>query len=258
MPDAGAYAIWLPTLVLVTVRVAGIFLVAPVFASGEIPARLKAFMSIVMALAVVARMRAPAALPGHWLELLIVLAREAAVGATIGYAARVLLAGVELGAVHIGQQMGIGLADVLDPNAQDTSGVTRRAMWMLAVVIFLAVGGHRAMIAGLLNSFDVIPPAGFAPGQAVLNRVVAILAASFLLALKVAAPVLTALLGATVALGFLQKTMPQCNLLSIGLPVRALLGLLVLAMALAAMAYPIQAGCEALRGQLLGLLPAAE
>jgi len=248
--DLTACTTYLPTLILATARIAGIFLVAPVFGSSAIPARLRGFMSLVIALAVVGRLAGPANLPEHWLELAILLGSEVAVGATIGYVAALVLAGVELGAVHVAQQMGVALAEVFNPQAQDGSGMMRRALGLLAVVIFLTIGGHRALIAALLRTFDTVPPGGFAGGQAVLNMVVAVLAASFTLALKVAAPVLVALLLATVALGLLQKTIPQCNILSIGLGVRAMLGLVVLATALAAMAQPVEAAWEFVLRQL--------
>ena len=125
---------------------------------------------------------------------------------------------------------------------------------MLALVIFLTIGGHRAMIGALLGSFETIPPAGFSPDLAVLNGVVAILAASFTLALKVAAPVLIAMLLATVAMGFLQKTVPQCNIFSTHLPARALVGMLILAAALAAMAQPIAAGWDWVLKRIADLL----
>ena len=67
------------------------------------------------------------------------------------------------------------------------------------------------------------------------------LGASFVLALKVAAPVLIAMLVAMVALGMLHRTMPQCNLLSMGLPVRAMLGLLVVACSLGVLAPLVEA-----------------
>jgi len=248
--DMDAYTTYLPTLILAIARIAGIFIVAPVFGSSVIPARLRGFMSVVIALAVVGRLSGPAELPQHWLELAILLGSEVAIGATIGFTAAVVLAGVELGAVHIGQQMGVALAEVFNPQAGEGSGLMRRALGLLAVVIFLAIGGHRALIAATLRTFDTVPPGGFAGGQAVLNMVVAVLAASFTLALKVAAPVLVALLLATVALGLLQKTIPQCNILSIGLGVRAMLGLVVLAAALAAIAQPIEAAWEFVLRQL--------
>ena len=62
-----------------------------------------------------------------------------------------------------------------------------------------------------------------------------------MLALKVAAPVLIAMLLATVAMGFLHRAMPASHILSTGLPVRAMVGLLVMALGLAGLAWSVQA-----------------
>ena len=104
---------------------------------------------------------------------------------------------------------------------------------MTAIVIFLAIGGHRQLIAAMLTTFQLVPPALAGHEQTLLSAVVSLLAGSFFLALKVATPVLLALLLATAALGMLQKSIPQVNILSTTMPVRVLLGLVVLAGSLA-------------------------
>ena len=136
--------------------------------------------------------------------------------------------------------MGIALAEVFSPAGDETAGLLRRLFHILAVVLFLAIGGHRMLISALVGTFRTVPLRGFAPGQAVLTLVGDMLAASFVLGLKVAVPVLIAMLLATVGLGMLQKTIPQCNLLSTNLPVRAMLGMFVLTAGLAAMPWLIE------------------
>ncbi len=235
MDSLTEYTIWLPTLALVIVRVLGVFLVAPVFGEAVVPWKVRGFMSVAIALAVVARIAEPVALPTHWIPMVLGLGAELMLGTAIGYVARVVFAGVELGALHIGQQMGLGLAEVYSPAGAATSGIVRRLFQLLAVVLFLAIGGHRMLIGAVLGTFQAIPPMGFAPSDALLGMVASLLGASFLLALKVAAPVLLAMLLATVALGMLQRTLPQCNILSTGLPARAVVGLLAMAGGLAVM-----------------------
>jgi len=232
--NADTVTTWLPTLALVLMRVAGIFLVAPVFGHAAVPVRLRYFLSVVTALAVVARTAEPVALPASWFGLAAALGAEAALGAAIGYAARLVFVGVELGALHIGQQIGLDIAGVLDAGAGATDGGVRRLFRLLAIVIFLAVGGHRMLVAAVLRTFRTVPLAGFSPDENLPAMVTALLGAAFLLALKVAAPVLIALLLTTAALGLLQRSLPQCNILSVGLSVRVLVGLGVLAVSLAA------------------------
>ena len=229
-----AMTLWAPTLLLVTVRVAGMVAFAPVFGHSAVPVPVRVLVSVAMGLAVVSRLAGPVAVPDRALELIAAVGGEFLIGAAIGYAARMIFTGVELGAFHVSTQMGLSMADVIDPSRSDAPGATVGLYRMLAVVVFLAVGGHRALVGGLMGTFQSVPPLRLASVGGLLDMVVAMLAASFVLALKLAAPVLVAMLLATVALGLLHRTLPQLNLLSIGLPVRVLVGLVLVAASLAA------------------------
>jgi flagellar biosynthetic protein FliR len=254
MPDLASYAIWAPTLLLATVRVTGIMLVAPVFAHAVVPVKLRVLLSVAIGLAVVGRLAEPVNVAVRGAELWAALGCEFVIGAAMGYAARLLFAGVELGAFHVSQQMGLALAAVAAGARGEAGGGISGLFRLLAILAFLAIGGHRILLGGLIRSFETVPPLSFPAGEAVLSRVVSLLGASFVLALKLAAPALIAMLLATVALGLLQRTMPQCNLLSIGLPARALLGLLVLALALAALMPLMEAATSHLDESLRALL----
>ena len=233
MNDVTQYMLWAPTLLLVAVRVAGMLLTAPVLSSPAVPLRLRIFMSLVMALAVVGRIARAVALPDNWPALGVTVAGEALIGAAIGCAAALVFAGVELAATHVAQQMGIGLAAVFRGAPGESVGTARRVFYLLAVVVFLSIGGHRSLVSALVGSFRTVPLTGVSVQPGVLNVAAALLAASFTLALKLAAPVLITLLLATVALGLLHKALPQCHILSIGFPIRAMAGMVVLAATMA-------------------------
>jgi len=251
--NAGDYTVWLPTLMLAALRLAGMVMVAPVFAAAAVPIKLRAATALVMSLAVVARMTGPAQVPTADAELLLACCAELLIGAGIGYAARLIFAGVQLGAFHIAQQMGLALGEVFNPLAAETAGIIRSLLAILSVAIFVLIGGHRALVSGLLRTFQAVPLASGAPGQSLLAVAVNMLAGSFVLALKVAGPVLITMLLATVAMGLLQKALPQCNLLSTHLPIRALLGLAALAVLIAAVEPPLAAAVELLTDQISSL-----
>ena len=185
-------------------------------------------------------------------QLVFAAAVEAAIGATIGYAARLIFAGIQIGAFHIAQQMGLSLSQVFDPLGEDSSDAVSQLAVMLGIVIFLAIGGHRALIGAMMRTYQVLPAGEVFAGVGIVSAVTALLTSSFVLALKVAAPALVTFLVLTAALGFLQRTLPQCHILSVGLPIRAAVGLLVLAGGLWVMQWVIQ---DALRLTLIKLAP---
>ncbi|MCJ7545109.1 MAG: flagellar biosynthetic protein FliR [Phycisphaerae bacterium] len=258
MTDVTTNTAWVVTLAMVIARCGGIFAVAPVFAHAAVPVRLRLAMAVVVGLAAAGPLAGGAAgAPSNGWELGVALAMEAAIGALLGYLARLVFLGLELAAVHVGQQMGVGLAEVFHPLHEGTSQAVGGLLEMTGIVIFLGIGGHRMLVSALLGTFDVLP-AGFArlagPGvwpscQAGLKGAVAMLATSFALALKVAAPVLAAILMATAAAGLVQKTLPQLNILTVGLPVQAMLGLAVLAASLVVLAPLLAEAVETLARQ---------
>jgi flagellar biosynthetic protein FliR len=221
--------VWMPTLLLVSLRLAGMMLFAPVLGDSAVPVKSRLLLGVVMGVAVVSRLARPVAMPDSLYDLAMGGACEVLIGVAIGFAGRAIFLGVELGAMHIGTQMGLALAEVSDPSMPEASSAVGGLLRLVAVVVFLAIGGHRALLGGLLATFDAVPPLAFPPTGALLATVVAMLGAAFVLALKLAAPALIAVLISMVAMGLLQRTSPQFNLFSTGLPLQAMLGLLVLA-----------------------------
>jgi len=234
--------IWHLTLLLVLVRLGGMFAVGPVFSHSAVPAKLRYFMTVAVAVAVTARVAPPQAVPDDWGGLLAAIGGEALIGLAIGWAASLVFVGVELGAYHVAGQMGLSLGEMFNPISPSAPGAVRRFFCLLAIVVFLGIGGHRAMISAVLKTFGAVPLAGSVPAVGVFEAMVSLAAVSFAMALKVAAPVLVALLLAGVAMGLLQRSLPQCHILSVVLPVRAVLTLAVLAGALAILPGLVESG----------------
>lgn len=249
--ELASYAVWIPTLMLVIFRVAGIFITAPVLSSPTIPPQVKALMCVVVGLAVTARLAAPVPLPGNWLSLVMGVGGEMLIGATIGYFTSLLMVAVELGASQIGQQMGIALANVFNPMFEETTNVLDVMFHLTALAIFLAIGGHRTMLAGLLETFRTVPVLSFTVGSEALSAAVESMGAAFKLAITLAAPTLIALFLASVAMGLIQRTMPQLNILSAGFQIRILLAGVIVAVSLPAMIPLIEKGWSMLQSQMV-------
>ena len=213
------------TLLLVAARLVGMFVLAPVFGEQAVPRRLRVLIALAIALPLSVQVALPS-LPGSFPALMLAMAGEVLVGLAFGYVGRMIFVGIEMGAFHASQQMGLSLAEVYSPT-EDATDTLRQFFHLLAIVIFLAVGGHRVLLASLTRSFATLPPMALGQGE-LLATLTGLLTSSFLLALKVAAPVLIAMLLAGLLMGLLQKTAPAMNLLSIGLPVRVMLGMLLI------------------------------
>jgi len=216
-------------------RLAGIFLFAPVFGSNAVPVRVKAPLAVVLAFCVY-----PMVPPQVPIELALptmayAVGFEMLIGLVIGYGAAIPLMGMQMGGVMIGQQLGTGMAQVFNPEFESETTVVGQMLFILALTLFLLLDGHRALVMVLVGSFQGVPLGGFVPDGRLLSLAVGLLASMFELAVRVAAPLLCLVFLETVAVGFLTRTMPQLNILSLSFPLRIMMGVAFVALLLTSM-----------------------
>ena len=221
----------LTTALLVLARVAGLVLAAPLFGHLMVPPRVRAGLAAVLALALVPAVLAatpPPPVPTTLWELAGMLAVESAIGVVLGVVAQFLFAGVQLGGQLAGMQMGFGLSNLIDPQSDAHTTVVAQWDQLMALLVFLVLDVHHLLIRAVLTSFTTAPPGSLALSALDLRAATALAADLFTVAVRIAAPVLIALLLTNGALGVLARTIPQLNVFVVGFPVNAGVGLLVL------------------------------
>ena len=122
---------------------------------------------------------------------------------------------------------------MFNPDLDEQTAVFSEFYFLLALTAFVILGGHRVMITTLVGSFDVIPLGGFRPDLTLLELLIGMMGTIFNLAVCVAAPLLCLIFLETLAMGFIVRTVPQINVLSVGFPLRILLGIGLLIASLA-------------------------
>ncbi|MGP1271902.1 MAG: flagellar biosynthetic protein FliR [Phycisphaerales bacterium] len=221
------------SVLVVAFRLAGLLLFSPVIAGAAIPASAKVFLVVVFAAAVYpalgAEWHAPPELSLVTLGQLMVT--ETLIGSAIGLVASLPIVGVQLGAQIMGQQMGLGLAQIFNPEMETTTGVVDQLMFYGALAVFISLGGLEAVFIAMMNTYEHLPLGAMTLHAVPLELLTGTLAAGFELAMRIAAPILAIMLIETVASGVLMKTIPQINIMSVGFALKTLAGLAALAAA---------------------------
>jgi len=215
-------------VMVIGLRVSGLMLFAPFFASGSIPPRVK----IVLVLAITAVLY-PVFSPqlssvaiSHWPT---VVASETLLGIAMGLATNAVFEAVQIGGQMLSVQMGYSLVNILDPNTQVESTVVATFHQILAMYIFLALDVHHWILRAIARSFQYLPP-GTATVNPMFTKTLMHEGAIVLeLGIQIAAPVLAATLLMDVVLGLLGKASPQMPLMLLGPAVKSMLGVLILA-----------------------------
>ena len=236
MSDFHAILNHIPAALLVIFRVSGLMIYGPVFGSSVVPARIRIFLSFIIGIAVypllASRNLTSVDLKLDLWTLAPMISMELMIGLIIGYLSSLPLLAMQAGGLIMGQQMGLGFAQLYNPAIDDEADIIGQLLFFMALAGFLIIGGHEWMLLAVLRSFDHIPLGGFALNLNVLELTNGLLLASLELALRVAAPLLALVFLETVAMGFLAKTVPQLNILSLGFPLRILVGIGIVALGL--------------------------
>lgn len=217
----------LPLLALVLARVMGLFLTAPLLNSSAIPVRIKVYLSLGVAVVVLPNILAMRPAVMGWADLVTGIGAEMALGAVFGFVLNLMFTGLQLGAHVVSQQAGLSMAEVFNPAFDSDMDVLGSIYYWVAAMAFLAAGGHRMLVRSVLETFTVLPPMGFSWPDSVGALTLQAFAVVFELAVRVAWPVLLALLLSELAMGFVNRLMPQFNILVVGFPLRILVGMLV-------------------------------
>jgi flagellar biosynthetic protein FliR len=174
------------------------------------------------------------------LEFAWMLGHELFIGLAIGTALLVVLEGLKLAGQLISQLAGISLRGTLTLGAEAGSSPHGRLILLCSLAALLAVGGHRQLVEASLESYQHLPPGTPLATQDALVTVTRLLSVSFLMALRISLPVVTALLVGLITAGWISRLLPQLNMIVLGWHLNAVLALAMILLTLGGMAWVFQ------------------
>jgi flagellar biosynthesis protein FliR len=246
----------LQLFLLIMLRASGLFLIAPILGHANFPMVGKVGLVILLSIILVASLNNVVIPPVASLgELVGLAAKELLVGLAIGFVFALLLMAVQGAGEIVSYQMGFSMATLADPSLGDVS-ILGQFWYLCGTIVFLSINGHHLIISAFNDSYALIPP-----GQVVMNGSVAELmmnysAYVFVIAIKIAAPVIVSLLLVDVALGVVTRMMPTMNVFILGFGVKVAVGLLVMALSMPVFSYVLEKATGYLNDQVYIMLAA--
>jgi len=215
-------------LVFIFIRVGVVFSLAPFFGSEIIPRRVMAIIALFLSL-ILLPVTPPLAIDTQALNvltLLMYLLHEVLLGVSIGLAVQVIFAGVQIAGELMGYSIGFSIVNVLDPVTGTQAPITSNFFYILAFLLFLALDGHHMFIKAIQESFTLAPIGVGLPRPGFYQAALRYAADMFVIGLKLAAPVLGALLIINVALGLISRAIPQINIFIVSFPIMIAMGMI--------------------------------
>lgn len=215
--------------VLTFFRVAGLMLMAPLFGSGRVPRRVKLMIASVMALSMMSSLpTATWLMPQNLGQMVIGLLGEILFGLLLGMIVSLVFIAAQWAGSMISQQIGLSMSEVMDPQFGSGGAIIGDLYFMLTTAAFLIAGGHRQLVIGTHESLLQLPPMSLVLDQHLFDTLLHALAAATILAMRLASPLFVTMIVVDVSMGCISKTVPQLNVMSAGMAIRSILGVVVM------------------------------
>ncbi|MFW5866291.1 MAG: flagellar biosynthetic protein FliR [Armatimonadota bacterium] len=210
-------------------RVVGLAAVAPGLSYQQAPAQTRVALAVSLAVViapVAATSPAPIDEPTAYIALCVV---ELAFGLALGFVTSTVLEALRFGGEMLDLQIGLHAGQLFDPASGAHSGLLSTAYYMLALVFFVTLDGHHWLLRGIAESFAIVPVGGMTLGADFAALVSKLGTSVLVLGLRIAGPVMVALLLADLAFGLVARAVPQINVFLVGIPAKMALGFTIAA-----------------------------
>lgn len=227
---SAAYA---TAIVLISFRMFAFFKAAPIFFPKGTPNILKVFMSLVMAYILI---------PGidiskidnisSYTVLILSCINEILAGYMLGYITNAAFSVARYAGNVMDLQVGFAMVSMFDPNTNSNATLLQRVLYWFSVIVFFIIDGHHMLIRALVESFNIIKLGNFLLTQGGIKVAIDVFIQYFYISLKISIPIMLIILITDLVLGLVARTVPQLNVMILGLPVKILIGLTAFCFAL--------------------------
>jgi len=216
---------------LIMMRMNAMIMIAPFFSSDVIPFRIKALVSFLITLVIFPVVAAKGYhIPNDMGAYFLLVLQEVSIGLFLGFLVSVIFAAFQLSGQYLAVQVGFGINEVLDPIGQVSVPLEGQFKNLIGLLVLLAMNGHHFMIQGVYRSYELAPIMSmnkvFLGG--LLKYVLYTFTGMFVVALKIALPVVAVVFLVEVSLGVLARAAPQMNIMMLGFPFKIVISFVVL------------------------------
>jgi flagellar biosynthetic protein FliR len=222
-------------------RIGAMLMLMPLVGTRAVPARIRVILAATLGMAFAPLLPPVPNWNGFDATVVLSVARELAVGASMGFLLRLIFEAGAIAGELVSQSTGLGFAQMADPLRGVTSGVIGQWFYLAFGLLFFSADGHLAVVQLLMDSYKALPIGTALPdAQAMLSVAPDFFMSVLRGAVTLALPVMVAMLAVNLAFGALAKAAPALNPIQLGLPVAVLLGLALLSVLVGELGVPVQ------------------
>ncbi len=219
------------TGLMIFIRVSAMFVVAPIYNSKNIPVLVRLSLAIIITYIIFFNVgKYPFSEEDVLIKIFLYGAKEVFTGVLMGITLNFVFQGISFAGLLIGRDMGLSMSQMFDPASNTDGNIISTVLTLASIVIFVLINGHHFVVESLSYSFKVIPIGEFVVNENAYQLIVKYSGSLFILAIKIASPVIVAFFLVHLASGIITRVSPSFQVFFVLLPLKLTLGIFLLAL----------------------------
>lgn len=220
----------LEIFLLIFIRMISFIVIVPVFGQKNIPNMTKIALAFYLSV-IIMGVHQPYEIiinNNSIYNYTILVIQQIFVGWLLGFGVYLVFTIITLAGNLIDSHIGFSMVNVFDPMSQYQISITANFYYYLLLLILLTTNMYYVIIQGIVESFYWIPIDQLKINIGLFGVLTKFFTDYFIIAFKISGPVFAGVLIINVVLGVLARTVPQMNMFVVGIPLKVLVGLLIL------------------------------
>lgn len=235
----GVSSLQIQTALLILMRISAFFITSPGFSMKGLPNTVKVGLSVGLTIAaypVTAELTTEVSIQ----VFLVLVMKEVLLGLAIGFITKLLFSAIEMAGNFIDFQVGFQMGAVFDPALGVNSSYYGKIYYWLSICIFFITDLHHLVLKTVIKTFQSIPIESTNLGNFGVEGMVKLYLIIFESAINLAAPLMIVALFTEVILGLISRTVPQINVLILGMPLKIITSFIFILLLLPSISSNIQ------------------
>ena len=158
--------------------------------------------------------------------LIVYLIGEVLCGLILGFVVNIIFEFVKMAGSLIDLQVGLSMMNVVDPIGNDNVTIISNLTYYLAAIMFFITDGHHTLIKCLIRSFSIVPIGKGINFSNSFDSILSSFIKYFEIGVRIAIPLILVILISDMAMALVSRSVPQINVMILGIPIKIIVGLL--------------------------------
>lgn len=218
---------------LIFLRVGAFLMLGRIFFPSGTPGTVKAFFAFILSYMIIGGIDYSVvnSIDNNFL-LMFYCVNEVMTGIILAMIVNICFDFIKFAGAWMDTHIGLSMISLFDASSQSTSTLLSNIFHWIGIMVFFLIDGHYMLIKSLIESFQVVSLGTTIIYQETINQVFLSISQYFIIGLKIAIPIVLIIIIADVCMGLVSRSVPQLNVMILGMPLKILVGFLCIIIAM--------------------------